>query len=111
MCAISDYVVLPYKQLPLTTINSTKYGYHYIRFLPISGYPKNGFWFWFFDSPSENSDLEAELTKLLQEDDNDDDYLSQKLDGLRVHDSALGSEKGKEIKSSQKKDKIAAWTK
>jgi len=58
------------------------------------------------DNPElENSELEAELDKLLQ-DDNDDEYLTEKLDGLHVHDSDLNSD---EVRmSNQKKDKITA---
>ena len=54
---------------------------------------------------SEDTELEAELDKLLQ-DDNDDDYLTEKLDGLHVHDSDLRSD---EVRmSNQKKDKVTA---
>ena len=45
------------------------------------------------------------MDKLLQ-DDNDDEYLTEKLDGLHVHDSDLNSD---EVRmSNQKKDKITA---
>ena len=57
----------------------------------------------FLDDP----DLEAELAKLLH-DDNEEDYLNEKLSGLRVHDSALGSDEDEARKSKQTKDRITA---
>ena len=51
--------------------------------------------------------MEAELAKLLH-DDNEEDYLNEKLSGLRVHDSALGSDEDEARKSNQKKGRITA---
>ena len=66
-------------------------------------YITQNFKFWSSHLSLENTELEAELDKLLQ-DDNDDDYLTEKLDGLHVHDSDLSSD---EVKmSNQKKEKL-----
>ena len=51
--------------------------------------------------------MEAELAKLMQ-DDNDEDYLKEKLDRLQVHDSALGSDEDEARKSSQKKGRLTS---
>ena len=61
----------------------------------------------------DDPDLEAELAKLLH-DDNEEDYLNlnlnlnEMLSGLRVHDSALGSDEDEARKSKQTKDRITA---
>ena len=57
--------------------------------------------------PLEDSELEVELEKLLQ-DDNDQDCLNEQLGGLRVHDSALGSDEDEARKSNPNKDRITA---
>ena len=57
--------------------------------------------------PLEDSELEVELEKLLQ-DDNDEDCLNEQLGGLRVHDSALGSDEDEARKSNPNKDRITA---
>ena len=62
---------------------------------------------YYFYPPLEDSELEAELEKLLQ-DDNDEEYLNEQLGGLRVHDSALGSNEDEARKSNPNKDRITA---
>ena len=58
------------------------------------------------DSVLEDPELEKELAKLL-EDDGDEDYINEKLSGLKVHDSSLDSDDNVR-ESIAKKDRISA---